>query len=154
MNDIEYGVFEGYPACWNDREAWVCWRGEWKDFPPMEVWFNARVVSAAEYHKLFAPVPELFRNPPNHVRGEQKPGVTTGIGKVTPQVTIELASATRWRVISTGGQLGQLNCPIAPRADCEGLAGLCVRLRLSARMADYLQFIRPFRGASPRRSAG
>jgi hypothetical protein len=49
---IKYGVFEGYPARWNDREGWVCWEGTWKSLPPMEVMFYARVVDAAEYHEL------------------------------------------------------------------------------------------------------
>lgn len=105
-DDIEYGVFEGYPARWNDREAWVCWRGEWKSFAPMEVWFNARVVGAPEYHKLFAPVPnlpiaafpgsspkrpeepavtpaesmaELLQRLPGHVRVAQRHGVAIGV---------------------------------------------------------------------------
>jgi hypothetical protein len=57
--DPKYGVFEGYPARWTISEAWVCWEDIWKSFPPMEVMYNARVVSASEYHQLFGAVPSL-----------------------------------------------------------------------------------------------
>lgn len=59
MDEIKYGVFEGYPARWTLFEAWVCWRDQWKSFSPVEVMYNARVVSAAEYHDLFGTVPNL-----------------------------------------------------------------------------------------------
>lgn len=56
---MKYGVFEGYPARWNYYEGWVCWEGEWKSLPPMEVMGNARVVNAAEFQETFGTVPNL-----------------------------------------------------------------------------------------------
>ncbi|SRR6476661_2552590 len=97
---MKYGVFEGEPARWTLYEAWVCWRGEWKSFPPMEVMGNAHVVSEAEYYALFPDAPPdptgspkrpeepaattpsmdaLFEKLPGHVRIAQRRAVTTGI---------------------------------------------------------------------------
>ena len=98
---LKYGEFKGCPARWNDHEAWVYWRGEWKSFPPMEVWSNARVVTEAEHHELFRNDPPdptgspqrleegpaatpssmaaLFEKLPDHVRVSQRHGVAIGV---------------------------------------------------------------------------
>lgn len=51
--DLTYGALEGWPAIWNDMDAWWRPNGKWFRLHPAEAWAGAHKLTKADFDKRF-----------------------------------------------------------------------------------------------------
>lgn len=57
---LNYGTFEGHPAIWSDREAWVLYDGtDWCKIHHSEILQGASPMPEAEFKATFQDIPEM-----------------------------------------------------------------------------------------------
>jgi hypothetical protein len=54
-----YGVYEGYPALWTRREAWVCVDRKWHPFSLTDAVHYTAMLTEADFTKRFGHLPTL-----------------------------------------------------------------------------------------------
>jgi hypothetical protein len=58
----KYGVYEGFPAVWTLREAWVCVDRKWHPFSVADAVFYAALLSKADFTERYHHLPALPSN--------------------------------------------------------------------------------------------
>jgi hypothetical protein len=59
---LRYGLYEGYPALWTLREAWVYVDRKWHQFSPADAVHYAAMLTKADFTERYRHLPALPSN--------------------------------------------------------------------------------------------